>query len=104
MDYLLLRIVYPAEQITVNSGIPVLGDNKFTGVAVISTLIAAVPLGFIVANVVVWLIPSWGVIDNKASKGVPLASFREGNRGLFLVAIIPVTLSIVFSILSVLYR
>lgn len=104
LEYLLRIVVYPSEHIDIISGVPVLGDGKFTGVAIFSGLILAMPLGFIITNIIVWLVPSWRAIDSEAAKGVPGASFTEANRGLLFFAIIPLIFFAVCTILAVLYR
>jgi len=78
-------------------------DLVFWLIEVLAPLIAALPLGMILANLISWSIPSIRNAENKImGEGVPGYTWRDANIGLLKAAAMVVPMSVIFVSISLL--
>jgi hypothetical protein len=75
-----------------------LNDNGVHGFIFIGIFFAAMPLGFMLSNLIFWVIPPLRRIEDREAIGYKGTDFRSSMRGLFVCACFSIPLGLAMSV------
>jgi len=80
-------------------------DSLFAGIEAFAPIVAALPLGMILANLISWSIPPIRKAENKImGEGVPGYNWKDINMGLIKLAVVMIPVSMILAFISLLRK
>jgi hypothetical protein len=76
-------------------------DSTATGIIAFSALISAIPLGMMLANAVLWIVPPLRRVNEIAAGVTPGATFKDATEDLMSVALFLVPAAAIASLIAV---